>query len=711
MTDTPHFADMPPEFDPGSGWFPVERDGHARIGLAPRQMFAWGSAAAIATFLVLAMGTISGSRALLALALLLAGSQTWAILRTGIELTPEAIVVRGLFRARQTVAWSAVQAVGENERGQVRITVAGDPIVAFAPQRRWLAVDPDFDAKFRYLNGWWLTERGSAPNPVDRTVDPLGPSPRSDGEPVIGATGGAAASGVRLPRLGREAETAETADAVGFPIRTLLLLLGSAVVVGYLFVGRDVLILAIGLVVLLRFGRDPGRPLALAAFALLVIAAIATIAQDPSGAINTSYASRRTLAAEAGAIVGVFLVLATIIFAFTERSPEAAPKRPVFRRVSLVEIDAFRRMVPRWAAFAAPYVPIGFIALAIRLVLAPAALPPAYNLLIENLRLGTGYSLAAPSGGVPVGTFPPLSSTFAAYFPLGPTVILLLVSLGTVALVARAAYVQWGRGASVLAAATAAVLPSLWAQQLPIQLAGLLVLGGVVLAEPRRLTTTRAALAGLCLGGAFLARPDAGAALVVVVVWLALEQGWRARGDIAALLATAGVVIAPWLNFVWTEFGLPWPMSTLAATLNDPTTRSRFPAVVAFALGLVVVVAMVPALRARRDEVRTCLPYIILPVISLGLMFTNVPEREPIGWSAPLVTVLFGPWLASLLRRHWRNFRYSAIAQVDALTWDDELDAARARAGAGATWRRNEGYVDPDQAIIDPEPDDDHLFM
>ncbi len=711
MTDGPQFADLPPDYDPELGWFPVEVNGRARVGLAPRQMFAWGAATAVATFVVLATGTVTGSRALLVLALALAGSQAWAILRTGIEIGPDTITVRGLFRRSRTVAWSAVQAVGASDDGRVRITVAGEPIVAFAPQQRWLVRDPDFDAKVRYLNDWWLTQRGSIPRAGSTAgwPDRTHPSPtRAD---VFGALTTRRPPGDPSPRTGREAPPSDRGDGVGFPLGTLLLLLGSAVFVGYLFVGRDVLILAIGLVVLLRFGRDPGRPLALAAFALLVIAAIATIAQDPAGVITTAYASRRTLASEAGAIVGVFLVLATIIFAFTERDPEPAPTRRVFRGISLLDLDAARRVAPRWIVFALPYVVIGFVALAVRAVLSPHALPPEYDLLIENLRLGTGFSVAVPSGGVPLGVFPPLTVSLVAYFPLGPTVALLLVSLGTVALAARVALDWFGRGASVLTAAIVAVVPAFWTQQLPIQLASALVLGGVMLADPRRLTTTRAALAGLCLGGAFLARPDAGLAVIVVLAWLALQKGWAARGEIGALALTTVVVIAPWLNFIWTEFGLPWPMRTLAATLNDPSTRSRLPAALTFLLGLVLVAAMVPALRARRDDIRAYLPYIVLPVLSLGLMFTNLPNREPLGWTAPLAAVMIGPWLAMWVRRTWRNYRYSSLARAEVPTWEDEIEAARARVGAGATWRWSEGYMDPDQAVIDPEPDDDHLFM
>ena len=56
---------------------------------------------------------------------------------------------------------------------------------------------------------------------------------------------------------------------------------------------------------------------------------------------------------------------------------------------------------------------------------------------LPNLRLGTGYSLVFPSGGTPVGVYPPLATGVAAYFPLGPKAAMLLVSLTCVGLVAR----------------------------------------------------------------------------------------------------------------------------------------------------------------------------------------------------------------------------------------------------------------------------------
>src|SRR5205823_4239012 len=122
----------------------------------------------------------------------------------------------------------------------------------------------------------------------------------------------------------------------------------------------DVLVLAIALLVLFRFGRDPGRPLALSAFLLLVVSAVFTMIQDYPPQVTLAYSSRRTIAAEAGAIVGVFLVLATIIFAFTERSPDAAPRRPLWRGFGRAELLALRRVVPPWVFLVTPYLGIAF---------------------------------------------------------------------------------------------------------------------------------------------------------------------------------------------------------------------------------------------------------------------------------------------------------------------------------------------------------------
>lgn len=470
-----------------------------------------------------------------------------------------------------------------------------------------------------------------------------------------------------------------------FSLMTLTILFLVAVVAGYLFVGTDVLVLAVALLVLLRFGRDPARPLALAAFALLVIAGIASIVQDNPSVVNLAYSSRRPVAAEAGAIIGVFLVLATLIFSVTERASTAAPPRPLWRHLTAEQLQSIREFVPAWLRFWAPYGAVLVVATAVRVVAAPRPLAAAYDPLITNLRLGTGYS-AAPPGAVPAGEFPPLATGVAAYFPYGPKLALFAASLATVAVVAWLAERWWGRRASLCAAGFAAVLPAMWDQQLPVTLAQLFLVIGVAVADPVRANPRRAALAGFTVGLAVLARPDALIAAAVVLAWIAVVARRRAS-LVFCFLFVFVVTVAPWCNFVWSQFGLPWPMATLAATLNDPTATSRLPGIVGFAVGIVVLLGVVVARRRERGTTAAVwFPLLLLPVACLLLSFTDFPARDPLSWSAPMAALALGYGLAAFLGE---RFPLSDVAHPVLALDEDVVDAA---------------------AVIDPEPEDERLF-
>jgi hypothetical protein len=716
VADDPRFADLPRPV--AAGWLPTIDNGRVRIGFAERQIVTWSVLCAGAALLAIAAAVVLTSRLLFLSAVLFSIFQLLFILRAGVELGPSTATVRWGFRAR-TVRWGSVTAVTVNDRGRIELSLTDEgPIEVFAPRLRWIVPDRSFAAKLAFIEAWWVDQRNAAPTTrwsttpesARRDLSPL-PHTAKPVSTVISRWSDTPAPRRAIDGPVREGDIGEPAGggASSFPVGTLAALFVAAVVIGFLFVGRDVLVLAIALLVLFRFGRDPGRPLALAAFLLLVVSAAFTIIQDYPPQVTLAYSSRRTIAAEAGAIVGVFLVLATIIFAVTERSPDKAPRRRVWRGVEQADFQALVRVVPPWVRLLTPYVGVGFLAMLVRGAGSPGGVPPAYDRLLDNLRLGNGYSLAVPSGGIPSGVYPPLGSTIAAYFPLGPKVALILVSLGTVALVGWCAHTRWGRPASIMASLVAAVMPSLWTQQLPVQLAGLSVLGGVVLAEPKRLTPRRAGLAGLCIGFAFVARPDAGiAAGVVLLAWIVSQRGFEARGEIAGFLATMVLVVSPWLNFIWSEFGLPWPMSTLGATLNDPSTVSRVPSIIEFALGLGAVACMVPALRNLRHNARARLPFFALPVLALLLAFTNVPGRDPLSWAAPVVAVVIGPWLAWIIRTRAGATRRTVLDDIVVPEWDLELAAARDRIGVLA---RPVALEDPDHALIDPEPDEDHLFM
>jgi hypothetical protein len=281
-------------------------------------------------------------------------------------------------------------------------------------------------------------------------------------------------------------------------------------------------------------------------------------------------------------------------------------------------------------------------------------------------------------------------------------VALLAVSVLTVVGVGWVAHRRWGRAAGIAASAFAAVLPALWGEQLPIQLAGLLVLAGVALADPGSATTRRAALAGAALGLAALARPDAAVALLVVALWVA--RGQRDGGArMGALIASATAVILPWAQFVLREFGSPWLASTLAATLNDPTAASRLPSTVKVAASACFVAAFAVAATKLWGLRWTLLPFWLLPVLGVALAFTEPLRRDPLAWSAPVAAVLLGRWAAEVVRG-----LLGPVLEVryrDVVDWDVVLEEQQRRRGL-ATASRPESL-----SPLEQDPEEDRLFL
>jgi hypothetical protein len=704
-------------------WRPRLRQGRVRVGLSRLQRLSSTVLVLGVVCLLVIEGLHLNRPALLVAAILFAIALLGVAFRARIELTPTTLGLRSAISRTRTVRLSAVLDIDATDRGELSILLPGEaPFLVRAPRRRWITRDRSFEDKATFIRTWWLENRATTPA-------------RSAAAEVFGSAGWAFPMGNTADADGIADTDAEPVRVAGglatrrpFSFPTMVTVFVLAMVFGYLVVGRDIVVLAVALLVLLRFGRDPGRPLALAGFVLLVVAAVATIVQEFPPEVNLAYATRRTIAAETGAIVGVFLVLAIIIFSVTERSPEPAPRR---RRRGTVrcELAALVAVLARPARVIVPIGLIAAVAVAIRALGLPAALSPQYNVLIDNLRLGSGYQLGAPSilGGEAVGTagradaFPPLSPVIVAYSPLGPGLALMLVSLGIVVLVGWQATRRWGRASGLMAAAVAAVLPPLWSPQLPVQLAALAVLGGVAFAEPARLSPWRAAAGGVCLGLAFLARPDAIAALVVVVAWIMLSRRGVARaqagaGELAALIGAAIVVMAPWLNFVWTEFGLPWPMASLAATLDDPSSAPRLDATMATTAAVIPALALVLVFflsRARRDLRLALLPFFVLPILCLTLSVTGLSARDPLSWSAPLVAVVLGMWLASIARGLFGAAldEHADLDQQDEQDGRPELELAPEHAVVELTPGRFPGSFDRDNPLIDPEPDEDHLFL
>jgi len=113
----------------------------------------------------------------------------------------------------------------------------------------------------------------------------------------------------------------------------------------------------------------------------------------------------------------------------------------------------------------------------------------------------------------------------------------------------------------------AAVIPSLWGQQLPEALCALFVTLALVFAMPARITRARAVLAGACLGAAALARPEAIVVIPVVVVWLLANLGGRVLGRVALVVMACVALLAPWQVRVHETFGTWAPTTGLGAVL------------------------------------------------------------------------------------------------------------------------------------------------
>lgn len=620
-----------------SSWRPIRRRGRAHVGLAPSQQIAFsiiGSGLALIVGVVVVFAVVQ-TILFVPIVAAVAAVPWLGIGRAGIDLGRLTLRLYD-WRPRPVILHrDDVEGFEVTEDHRV-IVVARDGrrLRSWAPRgSQGVFDDGAFDAKVAYLHLWHAR---NPDDPAPELVDSIAtPEPPADD---------------KVER---------------FPVRTLVVLFGIAVVVGYLFIGRDVIVLALAMLGLLAFAREPGRPLALAAFLLLVISAIATILPEIPPRLVIGYANRRPTAAEAGAIVGLFLVLSTAIFAVTERSPTPAPVRPIVRWLTAAQRRAVVKAIPAWFVEWVPFVAIVVVALGVRKVLSSAPLDPvAYGPLIDNLRLGLDYSLRTPSGGVLAAAYPPLAPVVVAYFPLGPANAQLLVSTATVVVAAVYAHRIRGRSAALLAALLAALAPSMWAPQLPTLLAALFVACGVALADPMHsppfdlpagtrprvtvLSGRRGLLAGACLGLAFLARPDAGIAVPVVIAWLVLAtpKGERPRGPIAALVVGFVAVAAPWLNAVWSQVGLPWPTESLATTLNDPTAATRLPALAMFGAGVIGVALTGVAASALWSRRIALLPCFAIPAAAVLLGLTGLPNRDLLSWSAPLAVVLVATWLA-----------------------------------------------------------------
>lgn len=161
------------------------------------------------------------------------------------------------------------------------------------------------------------------------------------------------------------------------------------------------------------------------------------------------------------------------------------------------------------------------------------------------------------------GQVAPLGPVIAVATPVSAEVALLAVTV-LIALAAVRLARRFGVGSEVAAGAgvAAAVVTGAAGQGLSGALATLLVTTGLIWVWPARISTGRAAVAGLCFGGAALARPQAFLVVMAAVAWLVAGLGdWRrAVLPSALVVGTSLVALWPWLRWLHLSGDLGWPI-------------------------------------------------------------------------------------------------------------------------------------------------------
>ncbi|MEY2568963.1 MAG: hypothetical protein QOE35_3492 [Actinomycetota bacterium] len=339
---------------------------------------------------------------------------------------------------------------------------------------------------------------------------------------------------------------------IATPVAALLVLV--AFVIGGLF-GASVMVAA---AVADRRTADSGPTVAgLTAVVLLALAGVFSVlgGTPKASELTPAFASDRGLAAAAALGAGMSALYALVGFALAERE----------RHQPLVSsID--RRSLSRVVVAGVGGISLLSLAIAVRAALAPAPLRVDFAQLVINLRLGDGYTRGVAPALDATALHPPLAPLVAAILPGVVSNVHVLVSalvvLATAGLGARLGGVRGAVGAGLVAA----VLPSMWGQQLPEALAALGVTCGVLFAWPDRISAPSAALSGACLALGALSRPEAGLALPVVVVWIAMRSKWNAAPVVACALAAAALM-GPWMFWTHDRFGTLLPSTSLGATL------------------------------------------------------------------------------------------------------------------------------------------------
>jgi hypothetical protein len=424
----------------------------------------------------------------------------------------------------------------------------------------------------------------------------------------------------------------------------------------YLVVGLEVVPVAIiGGFAVYGWRRDPGLPFALAAWVLLVVAAIATVvpAYPSMDGWSMTFSSDRGLAAEAARIAGLLFALASVLMAAVDRSAWPAPHRRWIDPRTLHRWSR-RRLWSVTTAIEALFVSGMLLGGAvIRMVMAPAPLAPAYDGLVTNLRLGTHYALDSVTNAGPIAAIPPLSPLTIAYMPIAPQELAVIAGIAAMGLSGWLAGRIRGMTAGGAALVIAVILPSMWDTSLAVVLAGACLLVAVALLDGRRTSPARALWAGAALGLAILARTE-----VVLVVPLILAWS-RDRGmpglrvlvtGIAALLTTA-----PWWVFVHDRTGSLLPTPTIASFLNDPLGIGHSRSASGWIGGVLAIGVAIALTRGTRLWRQWWVLWAV-PGVALLLALTDLPSRDPLSWSAPMLVSLIGAGVAERLHDDHQAF-------------------------------------------------------
>jgi hypothetical protein len=390
--------------------------------------------------------------------------------------------------------------------------------------------------------------------------------------------------------------------------------------------------------------RSVQRLVGILAVVMGVLMAVATVTEGSLDRVGASFATDRDLAALAGQLAGVMVVLLVCVAIVDERA--TATPGGVAATDAGVATGAWIRFAP-WARVEAATVGLIGLGAAVRGIADPEALAPVYREIAANIERGAAYGRGTGVAVAESAVVAPAAPIVAALGPFGARFALTVVGIVAAVLLVALARGIAGPRAGLIAAAVTVVLPSWWGASLPAMLVIVGVLAAASLGDPDRIDTRRAIGAGLALAFAALARPEALLASVAVVAMLLLS---RRRGPAAIVVAAAAVAYAPWYLWVVKTFHTGRPTTGLGRDVAGTVTSLPWGSygvvldvAVVFAALAVVVLARArggsPAVRV--PEVLWASPWPTLAAMGAALMLLdgNDPAARALGLPAALVVL------------------------------------------------------------------------